>query len=70
MRLFNWTKIITISDNKKKELIQELFAAQNIQYKIRVKEILQKNAFDTALIGTFGNNKIKLMPFNNILRIM
>lgn len=59
MKLFNWVKIITVSDSKKKEVIQELFAAQNIDYKIKVKEIFQKNAFDTARIGTLGNNKIK-----------
>lgn len=60
MKLFNWRKIITVGNNQNKELIQELFAAQNIRYKMKVKEILQKNAFDTALIGTFGNNKMKL----------
>lgn len=60
MKLFNWTKIITVSDNKNKELIQDLFAAQNIKYKMKVKEILQKNAFDTARIGTLGNNNMKL----------
>lgn len=26
---------------------------------MKVKEILQKNTFDTALIGTLGNNKMK-----------
>ena len=60
MKLFNWTKVITVNDNKTNELIQELFAEQNIKYKMKTKEILQKNAFDTALIGTLGNNKMKL----------
>lgn len=60
MKLFNWTKIITVSDSNKKEQLQELFLKHNINYKMKVKEILQKNAFDTARIGTLGNNKIKL----------
>ena len=60
MKFFNWTKIITVSDNHTKEQIQELFAKHNIKCKIKTKEILQKNAFDTARIGTLGNNKIKL----------
>ena len=61
MKLFNWTKIIAVSDSNKKEQIQELFLKHNIKYKMKVKEILQKNAFDTAKIGTLGNNKIKLI---------
>lgn len=60
MKLFNWTKIIAVSDSSKKEQLQELFAKHNIKCKIKVKEILQKNAFDTARIGTLGNNKVKL----------
>lgn len=60
MKFFNWAKLITVSDNKKKEQIQELFAEHNIKYKMKVKEILQKNAFDTAMVGTLGNNKMKL----------
>ena len=54
MKLFNWTKLITVSDNKKREQIQELFAEHNIKYKMKVKEILQKNAFDTAVVGNSG----------------
>ena len=60
MKLFNWAKLITVNNNKAKEQIQELFAEHNIQYKMKVKEIIQKNAFDTAMIGTLGNNKMKL----------
>ena len=59
MKLFNWTKLITVNNNRAKEQIQELFAEHNIQYKMKVKEILQKNVFDTARIGTLGNNKMK-----------
>ena len=60
MKLFNWAKIIAVSENNKKEQIQELLAAHNIKYKMKVKEILQKNSFDTARVGTLGINKIKL----------
>ena len=45
--------------NKKKEQIQELFAKHNIEYKIKVKEILQKNPIDSAIIGTLGLNRSK-----------
>ena len=41
--------------------IQELFAKHNIEYKIKVKEILQKNPIDSAIIGTLGLNRIKIM---------
>lgn len=61
MYFFQKTKIITVSDSKKKEQIQELFAKHNIEYKIKVKEILQKNPIDSAIIGTFGLNRIKIM---------
>lgn len=57
--IFNKVKIVTVSDNKKKEQIQEVLAEHNIMFKIKVKEILHKNPLDAALIGTFGNNKIK-----------
>lgn len=60
MKLFNWAKIIAVNENNKKEQIQELFAEHNIKYKIRVKKILQENAFDTARVGTLGSNQIKL----------
>ena len=30
-----------------------------IEYKIKIKEIMQKNAIDTARLGSFGNNKVK-----------
>ena len=61
MYFFQKTKIITVSDSKKKEQIQELFAKHNIEYKIKVKEILQKNPIDSAIIGTLGLNRIKIM---------
>lgn len=61
MYFFQKTKIITVSDSKKKEQIQELFAKHNIEYKIKVKEILQKNPIDSAIIGTHGLNRIKIM---------
>lgn len=60
MKLFNWAKIIAVSENNKKEQIQELLATHNIKYKMKVKEILQKNAFDTARMGTLESNKTKL----------
>ena len=60
MLFFRKTKIITVSDFKKREQIQELFAKHNIEYKIKVKEILQKNPMDTAIAGTLGLNKIKI----------
>lgn len=41
MKLFNWAKIIAVSESNKKDQIQELFAAHNIKYKMKVKEILQ-----------------------------
>lgn len=59
MRLLQREKIITVSDNRQKEKIQEAFAQHNIEYRIRVKEILQKNAIDTARLGSLGNNKVK-----------
>lgn len=61
MYFFQKTKIITVSDSKKKEQIQELFAKHNIEYKIKVKEILQKSPIDSAIIGTLGLNRIKIM---------
>lgn len=60
MKLFNWAKIIAVSENNKKEQIQELFAAHNIKYKMKLKEVLQKSAFDSARVGTPGSNQIKL----------
>lgn len=59
MRLLQREKIITVSDSRQKEKIQEAFAQHNIEYRIRVKEILQKNAIDTARLGSLGNNKVK-----------
>ena len=60
MKIFHKTKIITVNDFKKKEQIQELFAKHNIEYKIKVKEILQKNPIDAAIVGTLGLNRIKI----------
>lgn len=60
MNIFHRTKIITVSDPSKKVLIQELLAKHNIEYTMKVKEILQKNPVDTARAGTLGMNKVKL----------
>lgn len=59
MNIFHWSKVVTVSDYMKKQEIQELFAQYHIEYKIKVKEILQKNPIDTAVIGTLGMNKMK-----------
>ena len=60
MIFFHKTKIITVSEPTKKALVQELFAKHNIEYKMKVKEILHKNPIDAARVGTFGMNKAKL----------
>lgn len=54
------TKIITVSDHRKREQIQELFARHHIEYMLKVKDILQKNPVDAAKIGTLGMNKMKM----------
>ena len=60
MKIFHRTKVITVSDSAKKEQIQELFARHNIEYRMKMKEILQKNPVDTAVIGTLGMNQMKI----------
>lgn len=60
MNIFHRTKIITVSDPTKKELVQGLLARHKIEYKMKAKEILQKNAIDAARIGTLGMNKMKI----------
>ena len=57
MGIFHRTKVITVDDYAKKERIQEIFAQHHIEYKMKVKEILQKNPIDTAVIGTLGDRK-------------
>ena len=59
MRLFQREKVITVSDSRQKEKIQEAFVQHKIEYKIKIKEIMQKNAIDTARLGSLGNNKVK-----------
>ena len=59
MRLFQREKVITVSDSRHKEKIQEAFVQHKIEYKIKIKEIMQKNAIETARLGSFGNNKVK-----------
>lgn len=60
MNIFHRSKVITVSDYAKKEQIQELFAQNNIEYRIKAREILQKNPIDTAVIGTLGMNRMKI----------
>ena len=59
MRLFQREKVITVSASRQKEKIQEAFVQHKIEYKIKIKEIMQKNAIDTARLGSLGNNKVK-----------
>jgi len=61
MTLFRKSKIISVNNVRKKEHIQEVFARHNIDYKMKVRENLQKNIFDTARLGSLGNNKVKLI---------
>ncbi|MDE6943076.1 MAG: hypothetical protein K2P66_01465 [Lachnospiraceae bacterium] len=57
--MFQREKVITVSDSRQKEMIQEAFVQHKIEYKIKIKEIMQKNAIDTARLGSLGNNKVK-----------
>lgn len=60
MSIFHRTKVITVSDAAKKQQVQELFAENHIKYKMKIKEIMQKNPIDTAVIGTLGMNRMKV----------
>ena len=40
MRLFQREKVITVSDSRQKEKIQEAFVQHKIEYKIKIKEIM------------------------------
>ena len=46
-------KIITVSDPAKKELVQGLLARHNIEYRMRAKEILQKNTLSMWIRQTW-----------------
>ncbi len=57
---FKWMKLVTVNDSKKKEQIQEIFVNNHVEYKIKVKEAFRKNVYDTARLGSLGNNQVKL----------
>lgn len=56
-----WIKLIPVGDSKKKEQIQAMLVKNHIAYKVKVKEAFRKNAYDTARLGSLGNNQVKLM---------
>ena len=60
MNILRRTKVITVSGSAKKEQIQEILARHHIEYRIKVKDILQKNPADAARIGTLGMNQAKM----------
>lgn len=59
IKIFNMKKVVLTSDKEEKDRIQELFADNEINYKIKIKEVYQKNIFDQAKLGSLGNDKIK-----------
>ncbi len=59
MNFFRREKVITVSDSRQKEKIQEIFAEHNIAYKIKVKETLQRNVIDAARLGSMGKDRMK-----------
>lgn len=60
MNILHRTKVITVSGHTKKEQVQDLLARYHIEYRIKGKDILQKNPADAARIGTLGMNQIKM----------
>ena len=48
-------KIYSTNDPEKKEKCQN-----NIKYKVKAKDVFKINIFDTAVLGSLGNNQIKI----------
>ena len=53
-------KIYSTNDPEKKKKIQEVLSQNNIKYKVKAKDVFKINIFDTAVLGSLGNNKIKI----------
>ena len=51
-------KIYSTNDPEKKEKFQEVL--NNIKYKVKAKDVFKINIFDTAVLGSLGNNQIKI----------
>lgn len=53
-------KVYSTNDPEKKKKIQEVLSQNNIKYKVKAKDVFKINIFDTAVLGSLGNNKIKI----------
>ena len=53
-------KIYSTNDPEKKEKFQEVLCQNNIKYKVKAKDVFKINIFDTAVLGSLGNNQIKI----------
>lgn len=56
----NMVKFYSTKDRHQKEKVQKYFIDYKIPYRLKVKNNLQINIADTAVIGNMGNNKINL----------
>lgn len=59
--MFFKTKIISVNDVEKKKKLQDVFAKNNINYFLKTKPLNRPNAYDTAKLGPFANQKIQYM---------
>lgn len=53
-------KLMSVSDNRKKERVQAVLVKNGIDYKMKAKEAFRKNTYDAAKLGSLGNNQVKL----------
>lgn len=53
-------ELYSTTNPEEKFRIQEAFAQHGIEYKMKVKNYTQPNFFDRAMMGTMGNNTIRL----------
>ncbi len=58
---FRRVKLISVTDPEKKVKIQQVLSQNEIGYRIKADEIYHRNAFDAAVIGSFGVNKMKMV---------
>ena len=51
--------LITVTDTRRKERIQEILAFHGIPYSVRIKQVYPRNLFDNSMMGGAGGNTVK-----------
>lgn len=58
--MFRMVKLTSTADAEKRSRIQEVLRENDIAWKVKAKDLYQKNPLDISMSGVIGMNRVKI----------